>query len=125
VQPTSLFQPVITRRRLLALGALPTRRPVRLQPNVDRLRFPLFSQQFDFLIDKPSKVLNCVQNRLKLDLNSWSPFVGWFVSANSDYIARSEISYSVILIAPSWLIVIAHAYDCDRVSLSFGVVPRG
>lgn len=92
---------------------------------MDRLRWPLFSQQFDFLINKPSKVLNCVQNRLKLELNSWSPFVGWFVLANSDYIARSEISYSVILIAPSWSIFNARPYDCDRVSVSFGVVPRG
>jgi hypothetical protein len=32
-----------------------------------------------FLVNKASKVLNRVQDRLKLELNGWFPFVGWFV----------------------------------------------
>jgi hypothetical protein len=53
--------------------------PMRLQPNVDRLRLPLVPAQFNFLVNKPSKVLNRVQKGLKLELNSWSPFFVWFV----------------------------------------------
>ena len=52
---------------------------MRLQPNVDRLRLPLVPAQFNFLVNKPSKVLNRVQKGLKLELNSWSPFFVWFV----------------------------------------------
>lgn len=46
-----------------------------LQPNLDGLRLSLVAEKLDFLVDKSSKVLNGVENRFKLELNSWSPFV--------------------------------------------------
>ena len=43
------------------------------------LRFPSLPQQLDFLINKPGTMLNRVENRFKLELNSWSPLLGGFV----------------------------------------------
>ena len=79
MQPTPLLQSVITGRRPLASRALAAHALMRLQPNLDRLRLPLVSAQFNLLVNKASKVLNRVQKGLKLELNSWSPFGRSFV----------------------------------------------
>ena len=87
MQPAPFLQPVITRCRLLALRTFSAHALMRLEPNIDRLRLPLVSAQFNFLINKPSKVLNRVQKSLKLELNSWSPFVdrlSWQIQTKSN-----------------------------------------
>jgi hypothetical protein len=50
----------------LALGTLALRGLVGLDPNMDGLRFALYPEQFDFLVNKPSKMLNRVEKRFKL-----------------------------------------------------------
>jgi len=84
MQPASFLEPVITWARPLTLRAFSPPALVGLKPNLDRLRPSLLPAQFNFLIDKPSKVLNRVQKGLKLKLNSWSPLLAWFLLANSD-----------------------------------------
>jgi hypothetical protein len=65
--------------RALAAPAL-----VGLDANRNGLRFPSLPQQLDFLINKPDKMLNRVENRFKLELNSGLlSSVGLF-SENSD-----------------------------------------
>ena len=39
---------------------------MRLQANFDRARLPLLTTQLNLLVNKPSKVLYSVQNRLNL-----------------------------------------------------------
>jgi len=84
MQPASFLQPVITRGRPLTLRAPAAPALLWRKPNLDDLRSSLVPAQFNFLINKPSKVLNRVQKGLKLELNSWSPLLGWFLLANSD-----------------------------------------
>jgi len=79
VQPASFLESVITRGRPLTLRALAAPALLWLQSNLDGLRPSLLPEQFNFLIDKSSKMLNRVQKGLKLELNSWSPLLGWFV----------------------------------------------
>ena len=84
MQPASFLEPVITWGRPLTLRAPAAPALLWLKPNLDGLRPSLLPAQFNFLINKPSKVLNRVQKGLKLELNSWSPLLGWFLLANSD-----------------------------------------
>ena len=84
MQPASFLEPVITWGRPLTLRAPAAPALLWLKPNLDGLRSSLLPAQFNFLINKPSKVLNRVQKGLKLELNSWSPLLGWFLLANSD-----------------------------------------
>jgi hypothetical protein len=65
---------------------------------MDSLRFPLLAEQFDLLVNKSSKVLNRVEKRFKLELNSWSPFGRSFVVGKLRLNRSGEISYSVILL---------------------------
>ena len=97
-----------------------------LQPNLDRFCSPLVAQQFDFLIHKTSKGLNRVEKRFKLELNSWSPFVGWFVFRKlrlnrtlGDQLLRypPRSFFSDFLYSFGWA--------CDTVKSPRGVVPRG
>src|ERR1700739_4929474 len=66
---------------------------MRLQANFDRARLALMTLQPNLLINKPAKVLHPVQNRLNLELNSWSP--RWIVCflGNRRLIESLEISY--------------------------------
>ena len=84
MQPASFLEPVITWGRPLTLRAPAAPALLWLKPNLDGLRPSLLPAQFNFLINKPSKVLNRVQKGFKLELNSWSPLLGWFLLANSD-----------------------------------------
>jgi hypothetical protein len=77
--PLPLFQPVIPGRGAIALRALAAPALVGLDANMNGLRFPSLPQQLDFLINKPGTMLNRVENRFKLELNSWSPLLGGFV----------------------------------------------
>lgn len=74
--PLPLFQPVISGRWAIALRALAAPALVGLDANMNGLRFPSLPQQLDFLINKPGTMLNRVENRFKLELNSWSPLLG-------------------------------------------------
>jgi hypothetical protein len=103
--PAPLLQPVIARGGAQTLRTLAAYALVWLQPNVDRLWPPLVSAQFDFLVNKPSKVLNSVQKSLKLKLNSWSPFFVWFVVGKLR-LNRNQgdqlLGYVISLLVPSF-----------------------
>jgi len=84
MQPASFLELVITRGWPLTLRALAAPALLWCEPNLDGLRPSLPPAQFDLLVNKPGKGLNRVQKGLKLELNSWSPLLGWFLLANSD-----------------------------------------
>ena len=68
---------------------------MRLQANFDRTRLALMTLQPNLLIHKPGKVLHPVQNRLNLELNSWSPRSIVCFLDNRRLIEPLEISYFV------------------------------
>src|SRR6266566_9683086 len=94
-QPAPLRQLVIAGGRLLTLRAPPAHAAMRLQANFDRPRLALMTLQPNLLINKPGKVLHPVQNRLNLELNSWSPRSIVCVLDNRRLIEPLEISYFV------------------------------
>jgi hypothetical protein len=74
---------------------------MRLQADFDRPRLPPVTLQPNFLVHKSGKVLYSVQNRLNLELNSWSPrSINCFL-VNRRLIEPLEISYFVFLIEPT------------------------
>ncbi len=68
---------------------------MRLQADFDRPRLALMTLQPNLLINKPGKVLHPVQNRLNLELNSWSPRSIVCFLDNRRLIEPLEISYFV------------------------------
>src|ERR1700733_1255974 len=65
-QPIPLHQSIVARSRLLTLRAPPPHAAMRFQPDFDRARLSLLTLQSNLLVNKPSKVLYSVQNRLNL-----------------------------------------------------------
>jgi hypothetical protein len=73
-EPRSLCQPIIAGRRSQTPGAFGRNAFVRRQRDLDLARraIPVAAKP-DVLVNKTRKMLNGVQNRLNLQLNSWSP----------------------------------------------------
>jgi hypothetical protein len=100
-QPIPLRQPIIARGRLPTLRAPTAHAAMRLQADFDRPRLPPVTLQPNFLVHKSGKVLYSVQNRLNLELNSWSPrSINCFL-VNRRLIEPLEISYFVFLVEPT------------------------
>jgi hypothetical protein len=55
---------------------------VRLQPDFNPALGTFLVAEPNILIDKSHTVLNAIQNRLNLELDSWSPRRGFFCGAN-------------------------------------------
>src|SRR6266478_1698133 len=99
-QPAPLRQSVIAGGRPLTLRAPPAPAAMRLQAYFDRTRLALMTLQPNLLIHKPGKVLHPVQNRLNLELNSWSPRSIVCFLDNRRLIEPLEISYFVFACLP-------------------------
>ena len=72
-QPAPFRQAVITRRWLSTLPTAPSDPAMCLHSDLDRLRPPLAANQTHLPVDEAHKMLHAIQNRLNLQLNSWSP----------------------------------------------------
>jgi len=82
---------------------------MRLQADFDRPRLPPVTLQPNFLVHKSGKVLYSVQNRLNLELNSWSPrSINCFL-LNRRLIEPLEISYFVF-----WLNLLDRRRSCGK-----------
>jgi hypothetical protein len=74
---------------------------MRFEKNVDAAFRAAFLQA-DFSVNEAKEMLNPIQDGLKLELNSWSPFgqkVGCYLFTNS-LASPAEISYSLSSLLP-------------------------
>src|SRR5215472_5455420 len=91
--PPPLLQPVIPGRGPLALRASSPNAPVSLQADFNSTLGPFLLAESNVLIDKSRRVLNAVQNRLKLELNGWSPRRRFACVDNHRLTPATETSY--------------------------------
>jgi len=90
--PGAFGQPVVARSRLLAQGTPTLDRSVGLQIDVDAQR-GTSSAEPDLPIDKAGETLNPVEDGLNVQLNSWSPGLGFvvFVQPQTTRIFRDQL----------------------------------
>ena len=99
--PPPLLQPVVTGCGLPALRASSPNASMSLQADFNSTPGPFLLAEPNVLIDKSRLVLKAVQNRLKLELNGWSPRRGFACVDNHRLTPATETRYLSPLLGPS------------------------